>query len=322
MGPHGLEPLSKITHMVAKCIIVTALLFEVAASSACAKSAGRPSEGLLPSPPAIPASTIQSITLDRGGCYGSCPVYRVTFERDGSATYKGVAFVDKIGLFSGRADFNLIAAWLETQNLHRYAGAYGMNWIDADTLTLTVVRDANQKTVVQSKNSSYLPLEVRGIVAALNGFADNVAWRRASSLDAYMGSFVDDRNAARLVLVDTYPTAMRNVARGSLLVLTPSVCAPGGIKRSIDEAIELRLAGSRVTAFSVNPNTKSPLPFAIAGRHVVVRVGADSYLLRRVSFADRETLSSAFIQRYRENQDPYWKQYCSGHAYPPKSTSL
>ncbi len=51
-----------MTAMVAKYVIVSALLLEVAASSACAKSAGRLSEGLLPSPPAIPASTIQSIT--------------------------------------------------------------------------------------------------------------------------------------------------------------------------------------------------------------------------------------------------------------------
>jgi hypothetical protein len=46
--------------------------------------------------PEVPLSTVH-IALERTGCYGSCPAYRVEVGGDGSVTYRGGAFVDVEG---------------------------------------------------------------------------------------------------------------------------------------------------------------------------------------------------------------------------------
>jgi len=43
------------------------------------------------------AAQIDSITLERTLCYGTCPVYKVTVRRDGTVTYDGKQFVRATG---------------------------------------------------------------------------------------------------------------------------------------------------------------------------------------------------------------------------------
>lgn len=40
---------------------------------------------------------IQSVTLKRGGCNGTCPIYSVTVQADGSVTWIGELYVETIG---------------------------------------------------------------------------------------------------------------------------------------------------------------------------------------------------------------------------------
>jgi hypothetical protein len=47
------------------------------------------------SPEAIPADTL--ITLERIGCYGTCPVYKLAISADGKVVFEGKAFVKKAG---------------------------------------------------------------------------------------------------------------------------------------------------------------------------------------------------------------------------------
>jgi len=43
------------------------------------------------------AAQIDSITLERTSCHGTCPVYKVTVQRDGTVTYDGREFVKITG---------------------------------------------------------------------------------------------------------------------------------------------------------------------------------------------------------------------------------
>ncbi len=45
---------------------------------------------------------IDSITLERTSCFGTCPVYKVTVRRDGTVTYDGKGFVKVTGHRSRR----------------------------------------------------------------------------------------------------------------------------------------------------------------------------------------------------------------------------
>ena len=48
------------------------------------------------------APKIDSITLERTSCYGTCPIYTVTVRRDGTVTYDGKQFVAVTGHHSSK----------------------------------------------------------------------------------------------------------------------------------------------------------------------------------------------------------------------------
>lgn len=67
-------------------------------------------------PPAVSASGdtlshVQSIFVERLGCYGTCPVYDAMFEKDGTLTYNGRRHVAVLGKHTARVDFSRIAEW-------------------------------------------------------------------------------------------------------------------------------------------------------------------------------------------------------------------
>jgi Domain of unknown function (DUF6438) len=47
---------------------------------------------------------VTQITLERTECKGTCPVYKVSFQPDGTVTYVGQKHVPRIGTFTGRID--------------------------------------------------------------------------------------------------------------------------------------------------------------------------------------------------------------------------
>src|SRR5262245_7404820 len=61
------------------------------------------------------AAQISEITLERKGCYGGCAVYKVVFNRDNTATFTGIRYVDRIGTYKGGIDFTRIAQWVNSQ---------------------------------------------------------------------------------------------------------------------------------------------------------------------------------------------------------------
>src|SRR5476649_661385 len=168
----------------------------------CSRAKGDGIANLEPTP--LPANSITSITLDRQGCYGTCPVYTVKFSRGDVATYFGKRHVDKIGKFRGDVDFDLIAAWLDTQSLPKESSVYGNGVIDAENIVLTVVR-SNNSVVIESHNSYDLPIAVTGVIAAIDGFADTVRWRQVDALDPFLGNFVEKQNADVLATLALYP---------------------------------------------------------------------------------------------------------------------
>ena len=55
-----------------------------------------------PAPPPVPVSEhVLLASIDRGPCYGTCPIYTLTVYRDGKVEYVGKDFVKKKGKASG-----------------------------------------------------------------------------------------------------------------------------------------------------------------------------------------------------------------------------
>ena len=67
----------------------------------------------------IALDNISQISMVRTPCYGKCPVYTVTFHKDGTAEYKGEAHVERIGIFDGAIadiDFQKLSNLIKSNN--------------------------------------------------------------------------------------------------------------------------------------------------------------------------------------------------------------
>jgi hypothetical protein len=67
-------------------------------AAACAPTP-QPSADAAPRPAS--AAARESVMLERGPCFGTCPVYRVTLGRDGSVRFEGLRFVTDTGVATG-----------------------------------------------------------------------------------------------------------------------------------------------------------------------------------------------------------------------------
>jgi Domain of unknown function (DUF6438) len=262
-------------------------------------------------PPALPKSTITSVTLDRKGCYGTCPIYTVTFSSGDVATYSGKRYVDNIGKYSGHVDFDLIAAWLDTQALPAKSSVFGSNVIDAENLIVTIVR-SDRTVVIESHSYFDLPLSVSGVVAAIDGFADRIKWKASSALDPYMGEFINDRSPTNLLTLTMYAGPTDVEAHGSSMTFTADSCAQGGFTRNEDE-VTFQLAGSTgptVIASKVQfqiPSSSSaatPLAVKFGAGTITLRDGSMSTVYRRVSGRQYDTAFNAFTERAASQARP------------------
>ena len=122
-------------------------------------------------------STVSEITLERHGCFGSCPVYKIVLRADGTASYVGTANVARLGTYQGEIYFWRLAKWVETQGFFELQNEYATNWVDSEQATTSVVRDGERKTVWMG-NTNEPPDALWGINAAIDGEASHIQWKK------------------------------------------------------------------------------------------------------------------------------------------------
>lgn len=125
-----------------------------------------------------PASGIKEVTLERTPCFGGCPVYKVTLRSDGTATYVGSRFVDRIGTYEGKfwaRDFERLAKVIENAEFWTMKDKYTLPITDQASQILTVKSDKSTKTVSEYGDSGpedlwALQLVVDGVVARVQSW--------------------------------------------------------------------------------------------------------------------------------------------------------
>lgn len=98
------------------------------------------------------APRITAISLQRTPCFGPCPIDRVTLRCDGTATYEGKQFVERIGLYEGQI---WVGRFRRLVELVEYVNFFGLDDQYPDPLRVedlpsrvtTVIRDGVAKTV-------------------------------------------------------------------------------------------------------------------------------------------------------------------------------
>jgi hypothetical protein len=96
---------------------------------------------------------IASVSLQRGPCFGTCPIYDATLRADGTATWHGERFVERLGRHEGQInlnDFGRLARFVERAGFFDWDPEYANdNIADLPNYYLTVERDGDTKTVRQ-----------------------------------------------------------------------------------------------------------------------------------------------------------------------------
>jgi hypothetical protein len=126
-------------------------------------------------------TSIEAVTLRRGACYGPCPVYSITLRRDGLATWRGEAFISRLGSHQGEVfegEFENLAALIERCGFFDWADRYAEDVTDNPEYVLEVARQGKAKRVVQYATDE--PQDFWTIATVIDGVASLIEWQPES----------------------------------------------------------------------------------------------------------------------------------------------
>ena len=103
----------------------------------------------IPLPPPEKLTDVE-ITLERTGCYGTCPIYTVSISGDGSVTYQGERFVKTLGVQTyavSSGDVEQLVAMIYQKNYFSLNDRYEVGATDLPTVITSVRVGDEIKTV-------------------------------------------------------------------------------------------------------------------------------------------------------------------------------
>lgn len=119
--------------------------------------------------------------MERTGCYGNCPVYKITLFRNGDALLEAKAFMAQpTGTYKGRVyprDYARLCLALERFRFANMKGDYRAGWTDDATCIVTATSKDRVKVV--SDYGEVGPVELWTIQAAIDQVRERIQWSPA-----------------------------------------------------------------------------------------------------------------------------------------------
>lgn len=118
-----------------------------------------------------------SISLQRTPCFGTCPVYSVTFHRNGEAEFEAKEHLPKLGKFSGKLDvatYGRLCYLIEQSRFQDLKDRYQASWTDDTTCIVTVSGGEKRKEV--SDYGSVGPIELWAIQQIIDSVRESISW--------------------------------------------------------------------------------------------------------------------------------------------------
>lgn len=121
----------------------------------------------------------ESIDIETGGCFGECPIFDMTINKGGSASFDAKEFNDKEGEFHSTlpdkelAELIGLLSYLKVETLK---DRYQVGWTDDQTATLRIHYDGKTKTI-----SDYGEIGTFGLRALYGRFFDfrrTIDWQK------------------------------------------------------------------------------------------------------------------------------------------------
>lgn len=121
-------------------------------------------------------SNAPMVELQTGGCFGFCPIIRLTVRHNGWVEYEGQRFAEKQGLDSfqlAQAELRQLRDKVKSVNLWQYPDHIKSEIVDAPYATLTVFEEGRRKKVAGSIDRPAPLLELESLIknlAEVHGF--------------------------------------------------------------------------------------------------------------------------------------------------------
>jgi len=101
---------------------------------------------------ALPSTSngVTEVGMERTSCFGTCPVYSVIIERDGTFRYDGGRYAPKAGQWTGHVrkwDLDNLTAFICDTDYMKLASHYEIGYTDSPTAYTTVITDGKRKII-------------------------------------------------------------------------------------------------------------------------------------------------------------------------------
>lgn len=118
-----------------------------------------------------------NVTMQKGSCFGSCPVYTLSIDSKGYALFEGERFTDKIGKHGMQLDpkqFQTIANAFSAANLPAFEDDYPSQIADLPSTTLAYINSSINKRITGKRER---PQKVKDLQSMLEDIAQADGWQ-------------------------------------------------------------------------------------------------------------------------------------------------
>lgn len=126
-----------------------------------------------------------AVTLERGACFGACPVYKVTIYTDGTVVFEGQAHVDAEGQQTTTIEPQVVeqlVAGFEEAGYFDWEDEYTeMTVTDLPTITTSITRNGETKQITRYAGDSNAPVELPYLEAWIDLAAYTGQWTGVSN---------------------------------------------------------------------------------------------------------------------------------------------
>jgi len=136
--------------------------------------------------PEADSSTTTMVTLERGSCFGTCPVYRVSLDGEGRVDFVGTRFVSREGADTSRVAPDQVGRLVDSLDGAGYfaladqyvpdSPACGRYATDAPTVTTSVRWNGRSKTVRHDHGCAGAPAALAGMERLIDSVAGTGRW--------------------------------------------------------------------------------------------------------------------------------------------------
>lgn len=118
-------------------------------------------------------------SIERGFCFGTCPVYKLYIYTNGNAVYEGIKNIEMEGVFAAQLtpeQMNRLIASAKSIGYMEFENEYDdPNVTDKPTTTTSIVIDRTRKEV---KRRHRFPKEIVGFEKTFDEIVTEVVWKK------------------------------------------------------------------------------------------------------------------------------------------------